>query len=287
MLFIVIIITYRPVRRSSNYAILVSMDKEIIARIKNTRLFALDMDGTVYLGRRWIQGAREFLARVRDSGREYVFVTNNSSRSAAQYLEKLADMGLAAEPRQIMTSGMATVSYLNEHFFKQPVCLLGTPALAAEFAAGGIKLADNGVAVAAFDTSLDYDKLAHFCTLVRGGAPYIATHPDINCPTESGYIPDCGAIAALVRASTGREPDYIVGKPHGDMFAVAAARFGVPIAQTAAVGDRLYTDIAAGNDAGALSLLVFSGEAQPGDLAGSSILPDACFDSVAEITPLL
>lgn len=257
--------------------------------LKDIECFALDMDGTVYLGERWIDGALDFLRRVEETGRRYFFMTNNSSKSADVYLDKLDRMGLRIDRRQMITSGHATIDYIKRCYRGKKVFLLGNPMLAAEFEQQGIALSDSNpeVVVTAFDTTLDYAKMCRVCDLVREGLPYIATHPDYNCPTETGFIPDIGAIHAFIDASTGRMPDRIIGKPNREIVDYALAQAGAKAAHTAMVGDRLYTDIAAGVNNGLTGIFVLSGEAQLCDLPESTVQPHLIFDSVKDIIPLL
>lgn len=258
--------------------------------IKNIECFALDMDGTIYLGERWIDGAREFLRALTASGRKYVFLTNNSSRNARAYVEKLARMGLEIDPAtQLVTSGHATIDYLKRAHAGKRIFLLGNELLREEFVQSGLTLDDDApeVAVTAFDTSLDYVKMCKICEFVRRGLPFVATHPDYNCPTEDGFVPDIGAIHAFIHASTGRWPDIIIGKPGREIMRYTLAMTGTAAQTTAMVGDRLYTDIAAGVNSGMLSILVLSGEATEADLANSDVQPQIVFDSVADIIQYL
>lgn len=254
------------------------------------RCFALDLDGTVYLEERWIPGAREFLARLAETGRRYCFMTNNSSKSAAAYLEKLDRMGLRIDPaRQLVTSGQATAAWLREHFPGRRVWLFGNPVLLQEFEELGVRLEEESpdLVVTAFDTGFDYPKLCRLCGLVRQGLPWIATHPDYNCPTPTGVVPDIGALHAYVQASTGRMPDEIIGKPNRPIVGHTLRLLNGRPQETAVVGDRLYTDIRAGAANGLRSIFVLSGEASLADLPGSPARPDLIFDSVREIIPLL
>lgn len=265
----------------------VNQDREgILSRIE---CFALDMDGTIYLGEKWIDGAREFLDRIEASGRRYVFLTNNSSKNAAVYVEKLGKMGLAIGEEKIITSGQATVFYLKRHFPGAKVYLLGNPLLREEFRQAGIVLEEEHpeVVVTAFDTTLDYAKLCRVCDHVRAGLPYLATHPDYNCPTETGFIPDVGAIHAFIQASTGRCPDRVIGKPNEDIIEYLTSRVSVGRECIAMVGDRLYTDIAAGRNHGLKSVLVLSGEASLEDVEASETVPHLIFTSVREMIPFV
>lgn len=265
----------------------VNQDKEHI--LEKIRCFALDMDGTIYLGEKWLDGAKDFLARIEESGRSYVFLTNNSSKNAEAYVEKLQRMGWEIGPEKIVTSGQATISYLKKHFAGKKVFLLGNPLLQEEFIQAGIVLEERSpeVVVVAFDTSLDYGKMCKVCDFVRAGLPYLATHPDYNCPTETGFIPDAGAIQAFIHASAFRYPDRIIGKPNRDIIDYLEERTGVGKEFVAMVGDRLYTDIAAGKNNGLKSVLVLSGEASLADVPASDVTPHLIFESVREMIPFL
>jgi HAD superfamily hydrolase (TIGR01457 family) len=246
--------------------------------LRDLRCFLLDMDGTFYLGERILPGSLDFMRYLEFSGRDHLFLTNNSSRSAVFYAEKLTAMGWPAEPRDILTSGEAAARHLAGLGPARRVCLLGTPDLEAEFAAHGFTLTADApdYVVLGFDKTLTYEKLATACTLIRGGVPFVATHPDINCPTEDGFIPDCGAMIELIAASTGVRP-LIIGKPHRAIIDAVLAKTNHPPDATAIVGDRLYTDIATGKNAGITSILVLSGETKAADLGGASVAPDYIF----------
>lgn len=260
--------------------------KEILHDIK---CFALDLDGTVYLGERWIHGALDFLQRLEETGRKYIFMTNNSSRSSERYLEKLKRMGLELAEKDIITSGQATIRFLNREYQGKSVFLMGNPSLAHEFLEAGIKLEDKhpDMVVTAFDTTLDYKKLCKVCDFLREGMPFIATHPDINCPTETGFVPDIGSFHALIEASTGRRPDAVIGKPNREIIDAMLEKAKAKAESTAVVGDRLYTDVAAGVNNGLAGILVLSGESALKDVKTSKVKPSLIFDSVIEIIPYL
>ena len=196
-----------------------------IEKLQNIRMFLLDMDGTFYLGDHLLPGALEFLDKVRASGRRFCFLTNNSSKSRGAYLDKLAALGARVSEQEMFTSGDATLEYLEMAGISKDILLIGTPSLEAQFAAAGYRLDSPApqAVVLGFDTTITYQKLTALCDAVRAGLPYIATHPDFNCPVPGGFIPDIGAVIAFVRAATGRDPDLVVGKPNA-MIAQAAAR---------------------------------------------------------------
>lgn len=184
--------------------------------VTTAKLFLLDMDGTFYLDDTLLPGALEFLALCRANGRQFAFLTNNSSKSKADYLAKLTRLGADVTEHDIFTSGDATLLYLAENGFSKDILLIGTPSLEAQFAAEGytVRAAKPRAVVLGFDTTITYNKLRLLCDAVRAGLPYIATHPDYNCPVAGGFIPDIGAVIAFVKASTGRDPDAVIGKPN-------------------------------------------------------------------------
>lgn len=259
--------------------------------LNNIRCFLLDMDGTIYLGNKLLPGANQFLETLRNQGREYYFLTNNSSRDKAAYVEKLDRLGIRVTPAQVITSGEATAMYLKSVRPGASIFLLGTASLAREFAGYGFTLADKAgnpdFVVLGFDTTMTYQKLWDACDLIRDGVTYIATHPDLNCPLEGGrYMPDAGAMIACIEASTGRRPK-VIGKPSREIIDAVLSRTGAAREQAAMVGDRLYTDIAMANKAGLTSILVLSGETRQEDLAGSEFRPDYVFASVADLADAL
>ena len=257
--------------------------------LQDVKLFLLDMDGTFYLGDRLIEGSLEFIERVRATGRDFLFLTNNSSHNAAFYVEKLRRMGLEIDRNRVMTSGEATCEKLHQLYPGRRAFVLGNEFLLEEFREAGIPvdMENPEIVVIGFDTTLDYAKLRAVCDFVRAGLPYIATHPDFNCPTETGFMPDIGAIMAFIEASTLRRPDLIVGKPHTGIVEAALRRTGRKVSELAMVGDRLYTAIETGLRSGMLSILVMSGETTMEMLRTSETVPDLKFDRLADMIPLL
>jgi HAD superfamily hydrolase (TIGR01457 family) len=258
------------------------------ARLGACRHFLLDMDGTIYLGKNLIPGAAEFVQFLRDSGRSLLFLTNNSSASAEQYAGKLAGMGIDATSDDVFTSGEATVRYLLERTEYRRVFALGTPSFEAELTQAGLTLTDEDpeAVVLAFDRTLDYAKLETACLLLREGLPYVATNPDKVCPTDYGYIPDCGSMAALLATATGRTPT-VIGKPSAIMIEMALGKICGTPDTTAMVGDRLYTDMRMARDGGITGVLVLSGEATRSDVDVSEIQPEYVLESVREIQAAL
>ena len=257
--------------------------------LKDVKCFLLDMDGTFYLGGQLIDGSLDFIKRVQETGRDFMFLTNNSSHNANFYVQKLAGMGLNIDRSKVMTSGEATCEKLNELYPGKRAFLLGNEFLAEELAEAGIVVDNKNpeIVVIGFDTTLDYQKMWDVCNFVRAGLPYIATHPDFNCPTETGFMPDIGAIIDFIAASTGRRPDLIVGKPHTGIVEAVLRRTGLKVGELAMVGDRLYTDIETGIRSGMLSILVMSGETTEEMLAESTTKPDLKFGRLADMIDLL
>ena len=256
--------------------------------LREKKLFVLDMDGTFYLGNRILEGSLDFIGKVNRTGKKFMFFTNNSSTTSEYYIKKLSSMGLNISSEQIATSGDVTINYLKKFYNGKGIYLLATEEVYRQFSDNGIRLvSDNADAVVlTFDKSLTYDKLSHACTLIRNGSEFIATHPDINCPTEDGFIPDCGAMCALITASTGAKPKYL-GKPYRETVDYIIDRTGLKLHDIVFIGDRLYTDIATAYNHGSTGLLVLTGETSIDDLAGSEVKPDYIFDNLGKVAEVL
>lgn len=255
----------------------------------NVNCFLLDMDGTFNLGDQIITGSLYFIDTLNELGKDYLFLTNNSSKHRRQYAEKITRLGLPILEEKVFTSGEATALYLKQERPASSVYVVGTPALEEEFTQHGFQLEEQNPqsVVLGFDTTLTYEKLWKLCDFVRAGLPYLATHPDFNCPTESGFMPDIGAMIAFVQAATERGPDLVVGKPNRMIIDAVARKLGLQIAQMAMVGDRLYTDIALGATSGITTCLVLSGETHAEDLIDSPYQPTYCFENLAAIADWL
>lgn len=244
----------------------------------------LDMDGTFYLGEKLLPGALEFMDYLRENDLDYLFLTNNSSKHAGLYAQKIRKLGYNVPEEKIFTSGEATAIYLNQLKPAARIYLVGTTALEDEFQKHGFELTDQNpdYAVLGFDTSITYEKIWKFCNFLREGKPYIATHPDFNCPTENGFMPDIGSFMAMIEASTGRKPDVVIGKPQVHIVNAVVEKTGYCLDQIAMIGDRLYTDIALGQ-AGIKTILVLSGETKPEDLIGSNFQPDIIMEDLGDL----
>ena len=262
---------------------------EIRGILSRVRCFLLDMDGTFYLGSRVIEGSLDFLDALERTGRTARFLTNNSSRSASVYAQRLAGMGVPQKYCDVISSAHAAAHYCLREFPGRKCYLLGNPALQEEMRSMGLDLTEENAdyVLVGFDTTLDYAKMCRVCDYIREGKPYIATHPDFNCPTETGYIPDMGAIMAFIEASTGRKADVILGKPYRGIMDEALERTGFTLDELALVGDRLYTDVATGVRHGMTGILVLSGEATMADVEKSDIAPDLIFGRLSDMIPYL
>ena len=237
--------------------------------------------------------AISFIKNLRASGKQVLFYTNNASHTTPFYMEKLARLGFEPGENEIMTSGDVTCEFLMRHRQGKSVYLVATDELVEEYRAKGIRLLRGDedqadIVITSFDTSLTYEKINQACRLIRGGAEYLSTHPDMNCPTENGFIPDSGAIAALCTASTGKTPTYF-GKPYQETIQMIGEVTGYSNQEMCIFGDRLYTDIALGKKFGVTAILVLSGETQPRDLeaVAEENKPDFVFHSLADVNDLM
>lgn len=243
------------------------------------------MDGTIYLGERVFPFAVDFILNLRREGKRVLFFTNNASHSPEVYMNKLTRLGFEPSRDELMTSGDVTIRFLKCHRAGKNVFLVGTPELCRQFTDENIVLSDDAdIVVTSFDTTLTYDKLNTACRLIRGGAEYLSTHPDFNCPVENGFIPDSGAISAFVTASTGVVPTYF-GKPYAQTINMICDFTGLGREDMVIFGDRLYTDIALGKRHGVTAVLVLSGETQQSDVdrAKKEDKPDFVFPSLAAV----
>lgn len=260
--------------------------KELVGKSKT---FLLDLDGTVYVDGVLIGGMKETLRRIRESGRNIVYLTNNSSRTAEDYRIRLSSLGIYDERDCIYTSGDATVSYLKKYHPGRRVYLMGTEKLRRAFAEDGIvsDCENPDVTVISYDTEIDYKKISSVALFLKRGTAYIATHPDVNCPAREADLPDIGSYIKLFEASTGRLPDVIVGKPYKYMAEGVEALTGCRGCELTMVGDRLYTDIRFAAENGFSSLLVLSGETTREMYKTSKVKASAVLPSLNDIVDYL
>lgn len=262
---------------------------------RRIRHVALDMDGTIYLGSTLFPFTKSFLAGLDELGITYSFLTNNPTRSIGDYIAKLARLGIEATPENMYTTAVATIDYIKA---KMPevrrLYVVGTPSMEAEFERAGFELTpadDTGLPdclVLAFDTTLTYVKLCRAAYLASKGIPYIATNPDRVCPTDQETVlVDCGSLIKAIEHATGRTPDLVIGKPNPDMLSGIRYRYGLEADEIAMCGDRIYTDVAMAVNAGALGVLVLSGETTLETALNAERVPDIIARDVAAFGEML
>jgi HAD superfamily hydrolase (TIGR01450 family) len=258
--------------------------------LSHIRHVALDMDGTIYSGGTLFESTIPFLALLRELGIGYTFLTNNSSKSSKDYLLHLRKIGIVASQDQLYTSTQAAIKYLrNQRPALQRLFVLGTPSLQQEIAEAGFALTKDDAndepeaVLVGFDTTLAFSRLCRTAYWIERGKPFIATHPDRICPTDQPTVlVDCGSICAALEKATGRAPDVVLGKPDPCMIRGILHRHSLAPENLAMVGDRLYTDMTMARRAGALGVLVLTGETTAAQAARHSPEPDLVVASLAE-----
>ena len=270
-------------------------DEELFARLKGIRHVALDMDGTIYMGMSLFDYTKPFLARLKQMGITYSFLTNNPSTSIADYLKKLAGMGIEATADEMYTTALATIDYIKTNLPEaKRLFILGTPSMTSEFIKAGFEVAEDSAddrpdaVVVAFDKTLTYDRLCRAAWWIHQGLPYIATNPDKVCPTDQPTVlVDCGSICKCLEHATSRQPDITLGKPDPNMLSGIMQRYGLRADEIAMVGDRIYTDVQMAFNAGAFGVLVLSGETTLDIVAEAPRKPNLTADSIAVLGDLL
>ncbi len=270
-------------------------DKQLMEACSKIKHVALDMDGTLYLGSKLFGFTKNFLRSLDENGIGYSFLTNNPTRSVTDYLKKLEELGIEADRERMYTSAVATIEYIKAAMpGVKRIYAVGTPSMLKEFEEAGFELTGPEpddmpqALVVAFDTTLVYEKLCHASWLASQGLPYIATNPDRVCPTDRPTVlVDCGSLCECIYHAAGRRPDIVIGKPNPDMLTGIRRRYGLEADEIAMCGDRIYTDVATANNAGALGVLVLSGETTLETALGSDPLPPITVPSVAEFGELL
>ena len=255
--------------------------------LKEIKLFLFDMDGTLYLGDRLFDFTNELLDTIRAKGGRYMFMTNNSSKSVADYIRKLEKLGINAEYDDFITSSQATTYYLKKHHPNATLYVCGTNSLKEELIKEGFKITESTeethCIVMGFDTELTFKKLHDISyMLCTRELPYVATNPDYVCPTEFGSVPDCGSVCDMIFNATGKRP-VVIGKPQALMPQLAMEKTGYKKSETAVIGDRIYTDVKSGINAGTVSVLVMSGETTEEILKASPDKPDYVLKSGREL----
>ena len=260
-----------------------------LKNLKNKKLFLFDIDGTLAVGDTLYEGSVELLSYIESIGGKAYYITNNSTKSGLDYVKKFRNaFGLETAEEQFITSGYMTLRFLKQHYENQKIFVLGTTSFVAELKKNGLQvteIAEDNIecVVVAYDSELTYEKLIQVSkVLLTTDAPFYATNPDLRCPIDFGFIPDCGAICDMITATTGKKPIYL-GKPSKEVVELCLNLSGFTREETLVVGDRLYTDIACGINGGVDTCVVFTGEAQPSDMKNTPYPADYEFSNIKEL----
>ena len=257
-------------------------------KLSEKKFFLLDMDGTIYLDNDLFDGTLDFLNAVKSSGGRYLFVTNNSSKGTDAYVKKLRNIGIEAYDEDFLTSTDATILYLKNNYPGKKFYCFGTESFYSQLTLAGISLTrevedDVFGIVLSNDQEINFKKLDDTCRLLcRENMVYVATNPDWVCPTAYGYVPDCGCFAEMIERATGKKP-FFIGKPKPEMLLLAMKKFGYSKEETVMVGDRVYTDIASGYNAGVDTVFVLSGEGTAKDAANTDTPPTYILNNIKEL----
>ena len=256
--------------------------------LKEKKYFLFDIDGTLAVGETLYDGTKELLEWIERKGGRSLYITNNSTKSRKDYVDKFARWGIEASEEQFMTASYAACLYMKEHYAGKKVFVLGTPSFVEELKGFGVQVTEEAeqdvtCVLAGFDDTLRYEKLEKACKLLfREEVDFLGTNPDLRCPAPFGFIPDCGAICGMIRDTVGREP-YFIGKPNRVIADLCAKQCRGSSEEFLVVGDRLYTDIACGINAGMETAVVYTGEADEEEVRTSIWKPDYCFDTIRDL----
>lgn len=257
--------------------------------MKKKKLFLLDIDGTICTGETLIEGAVDFLDEIRKRQGQFVFITNNSTKGCRDYIEKFRKLGIETDAQNFVTATTATVRYLKKHYQGKMVYVMGTESFLEELRKHNIlfttdhKNEDIACVLVAYDNEMTYQKIQNTCeVLSTKEVDYLATNPDLVCPIDFGFIPDCGSICQMIEHATKKTPKYI-GKPEIDMVDIALTQNTFTKEETLVVGDRLYTDIACGINAGVDTALVLTGEATKEDTENTNYKPTYIYPTITEL----
>lgn len=260
-----------------------------LEQLKKKKLFLFDIDGTLAVGNTLYEGSAELLAHIEAIGGKSYFITNNSTKSGADYVEKFRSVfGLETAEEQFITSGYMTLRFLKKQYQGKKIFVLGTASFVAELQKNGLTIteaAEDGIdcAVVAYDSELTYEKLIQASkVLLTTDVPFYGTNPDLRCPIDFGFIPDCGAICDMLTAATDKKPVYL-GKPNREVVDHCLELSGFTGEETLVVGDRLYTDIACGINGGVDTCVLFTGEAKPEDMKNTKYPATYQFQNVKEL----
>jgi HAD superfamily hydrolase (TIGR01450 family) len=269
------------------------MQDNLIQDLKKKKMFLFDIDGTIAIGNTLYEGSADLLKYIDDIGGKSYFITNNSTMSGSDYVKKFKEsFGLATTEDQFITSGYMTIMFLKKNYADKKIYVLGTSSFIAELRRNGLTVTerceeDISCVVVAYDSELNYQKLTEVChILFTTDVPFYGTNPDLRCPIDFGFVPDCGAICNMITQTTDKTPIYL-GKPSREVVDLCRELSGFSKEETVVVGDRLYTDIACGINGEVDTCLVYTGEAKPQDLKDTPYQPTFVFDHIKELSELL
>ncbi|MDR9854092.1 TIGR01457 family HAD-type hydrolase [Paenibacillus sp. VCA1] len=263
-----------------------------MAQNEKTKALLIDLDGTLYHGKHRIPGADELIRTLKQQGVPYLFVTNNSSRTAEGVASHLIGMGIPAEPGDVCTSSLAAAEYIAGESPGASVAMLGEEGLREALLDAGLHIVDENpqYVVQGIDRSFTYESLAQAVQWIRAGAAYVLTNPDLLLPSDHGLVPGAGSLAASIRAASGAEP-VVIGKPSGHLIKYATDRLGISPGEATMVGDNMRTDIAAGAAAGCRTILVLTGltteENLEAQIEGAGVKPDVICKNLHELTEMI
>ncbi len=253
--------------------------------LKDKKYFLFDIDGTLAVDDGIFAGSRELISYIDRIGGRSFYITNNSTKSRKDYVEKFRRWGICTDETQFMTASYAACQHLKRSYGEKKLFVVGTPSFVEELKDAGLTVTeqaeeDVSCVVVGFDRTLTYEKVEAACELLfRSGMDYVATNPDLRCPVSYGFVPDCGGICEMLKAATGREP-YYTGKPDAGIVGMCLGQVDGKKEEALVVGDRLYTDIACGIRAGVETALVYTGEAKKEDLKETNLLPDYVYEDI-------
>lgn len=256
--------------------------------LKDKKYFLFDIDGTLAVDETLYNGSYELIKYIEKINGRAFYITNNSVKSRKDYMEKFLRWGIETDEDQFMTASYATCCYMKANYADKKIFVVGTPSFVEEMRTFGLEITEeiqDGIAcvVVGFDRTLDYKKVEMACELLmKPEVDYIGTNPDLRCPTGFGFIPDCGAICNMINSAVDREP-YYVGKPNSEIVEMCLRQVNAKKEEVIVVGDRLYTDIACGINAGVETAVVFTGEAKPEDLENTRFKPDYYFENIRKL----
>jgi HAD superfamily hydrolase (TIGR01450 family) len=272
---------------------LFTLKGNIMENLRTKKLFLFDIDGTIAVGDTLYPGSKELLEYIDQIGGKAYFITNNSTKSGQDYVDKFKEsFHLNVTEDRFITSGYMTISFLKENFSDKKIYVLGTASFISELKKNSLNITekyekDIECAVVAYDSELSYEKLTEASrVLLTTSVPYYATNPDLRCPSSFGFIPDCGAICHMLEDTTDKSPIYL-GKPSAEVVDICIKASGFSPEETLVVGDRLYTDIACGINANVDTCVLFTGEAKPEHIVSTPYKPTYSFDTVSDLLDAL